>query len=692
MKLKLINKLLLVLISTLLVIQPLSGSIAKNSITINSSKGIQILSGKDSYEYEYENKDSKLGSLLTKEQKDILNQAKIVSSLINANDINLITNDGITLQGSQIQANTVNMMAQYLALISSKNSEQYSSFSDNSGLILRTIINQGYVKEEIVPSVINANEINLNGKKLLEDSLNADNLLKQISSEYELNDEQIIQIKAELNNKQWYDKTTTLSKMGMIIIQVVVTVLTMGAGATILGALNSAMQGAISSSINATVQSMISATISSITSQLTSALVSSVITGNKLDLNVEKILINSMKAAALAGLIEQIDTNLGYATTTSETLSYANKVSQQILHGFAKATVYGIDIETALLNSLGNVAFEYVGHELYSPNSAYSIQDYVPKTAIHSIIGGTIAKLSGGDFSQGAIATAVSHSVGEFIEKTLLNKAIVGELSNERAKEIIKAISSVVSGAVVLATHENVTDKELEIAKSMGESVVINNALKNFDDKVEFGKGLLEVVGTELLDILELVINNPNEVLENLSDLITTLENFDINNLDIEGYIKDTLTPEIADNLIAKLKNINSAISNNDIEYKGIEANQAGKDLGEVIATLSGFVGAKGLTKALKSSKADDVVEFLTHKTYNGKTANQLNKLVKTGKAPSGLGRIDTGKVKGEQLHIVIIDSKGKEHALNVDGTWKHGGVELTKKQKDWLINNGFKL
>ena len=114
MKLKLINKLLLVLISTLLVIQPLSGSIAKNSITINSSKGIQILSGKDSYEYEYENTNSKLGSLLTKEQKDILNQAKIVSSLINANDINLITNDGITLQGSQIQANTVNMMAQYL--------------------------------------------------------------------------------------------------------------------------------------------------------------------------------------------------------------------------------------------------------------------------------------------------------------------------------------------------------------------------------------------------------------------------------------------------------------------------------------------------------------------------------------------------------------------------------------------------
>ena len=36
---------------------------------------------------------------------------------------------------------------------------------------------------------------------------------------------------------------------------------------------------------------------------------------------------------------------------------------------------------------------------------------------------------------------------------------------------------------------------------------------------------------------------------------------------------------------------------------------------------------------------------------------------------------LDVGKVKGEQLHIVIRDKNGGKHALNVDGTWKHGGT-----------------
>ncbi|MBF7070129.1 hypothetical protein [Aliarcobacter butzleri] len=70
--------------------------------------------------------------------------------------------------------------------------------------------------------------------------------------------------------------------------------------------------------------------------------------------------------------------------------------------------------------------------------------------------------------------------MGEYLFKDLLKEVAKDNISEEYAEEIIKGVSSIISGAVVLATHENVTDKELEIAQSMGESVVENNSLKLF--------------------------------------------------------------------------------------------------------------------------------------------------------------------------------------------------------------------
>ena len=52
----------------------------------------------------------------------------------------------------------------------------------------RTIISKGYIKEEAVEAKVNAQQITLNGKTLLEDKLKPENLLKQLSSEYNLNE------------------------------------------------------------------------------------------------------------------------------------------------------------------------------------------------------------------------------------------------------------------------------------------------------------------------------------------------------------------------------------------------------------------------------------------------------------------------------------------------------------------------
>ncbi|MFK3835765.1 RHS repeat domain-containing protein [Microbacterium sp. NPDC087868] len=65
---------------------------------------------------------------------------------------------------------------------------------------------------------------------------------------------------------------------------------------------------------------------------------------------------------------------------------------------------------------------------------------------------------------------------------------------------------------------------------------------------------------------------------------------------------------------------------------------------------------------------------------------NQLNQQINRGQAPSGIRRVDTGKVTGDQQHVHF--SNGA--ALNVDGTWKHGVANLTRDQIAWLQRNGW--
>lgn len=74
---------------------------------------------------------------------------------------------------------------------------------------------------------------------------------------------------------------------------------------------------------------------------------------------------------------------------------------------------------------------------------------------------------------------------------------------------------------------------------------------------------------------------------------------------------------------------------------------------------------------------------------HNDCSPNQLNKAIRKGWTPRGITRVDVGKVKGEQTHVHL----GKKHALNRDGTWKHGGsIRLSNDQKKWLRENGWKL
>ncbi|MFZ6027927.1 MAG: RHS repeat-associated core domain-containing protein [Chloroflexota bacterium] len=69
-------------------------------------------------------------------------------------------------------------------------------------------------------------------------------------------------------------------------------------------------------------------------------------------------------------------------------------------------------------------------------------------------------------------------------------------------------------------------------------------------------------------------------------------------------------------------------------------------------------------------------------------TPNQMNQAILRGKAPAGVKQVHMPKVPGEQLHVHFTDGS----ALNIDGTWKHGGLELSNSQMEWLKQNGWKL
>ncbi len=67
---------------------------------------------------------------------------------------------------------------------------------------------------------------------------------------------------------------------------------------------------------------------------------------------------------------------------------------------------------------------------------------------------------------------------------------------------------------------------------------------------------------------------------------------------------------------------------------------------------------------------------------------NQFQKQVERGKTPKSVDRVDKGLGPHEQDHVHFKDGS----ALNRDGTWKHGGRELTKAESELLQQFGWTI
>ena len=468
-------------------------NIKADDLSVQSANGdIALLTAHYTNASHHEVRKSAIGSIFKKQVIENLSNDEVAKTIIDASKVTFKSPNGdIIMQGSDVQAEVVEIMTNALMLVSDKESYAKTSLDDSQGVMTRKIIDKGKIEESAVPATINAKEIMLNGKSLLDEKLTKENILQTISSEYELTHEQLIQVKAVLNSQEWDEESTSMTALGQIIVVAIVTVITMGsgsaaaaggttgatstisAGTAITGSLGIATEGVMGTAVAASIDAMII--------NIGTQLLTGVITG-ELDFDLEAALKSAVLAGALSAATNIIDLEMDYATQNSDgsialkNLDYGQKISREILHGLAKKAIYGGDIKAIMAESAGNVAFDYIAYDVYSENSKFpAIRDNIPKDVIHGLVGGALSELGGGDFSSGAVSTVVSHVVAEQIGDDLRRDVWLGKISREDALKQLQAITSVVSAAVVLATHENVTDEELAIAQSMGESVVEYN-------------------------------------------------------------------------------------------------------------------------------------------------------------------------------------------------------------------------
>jgi len=95
-----------------------------------------------------------------------------------------------------------------------------------------------------------------------------------------------------------------------------------------------------------------------------------------------------------------------------------------------------------------------------------------------------------------------------------------------------------------------------------------------------------------------------------------------------------------------------------------------------------------------KEQLLEDILDNLVGEIPAPKAASagNMQKQVEKGQAPRNVDRVDKGRGPFEQDHIHFEETKGKENALNRDGTWKHGGRPLSSDEQMWITKNGWNL
>ena len=354
---------------------------------------------------------SSFGGMIKNEYKYEKDNLKIKSSEITANNV-ILDAKTINLEASKLKANQIEITTDILNMISSKESLYENEFSNKGGIITATIENKGKIEEIVIPSTIEVNDKLIFNRQDITSQLEPDNLVKILSSQENLTNEQINLVKQIANSKEWHDKTTTLSGMGALIVTAVVTYLTAGAGAGIAGSLSGATAaGASATATQIATQAAVQAVIQSVTTQVSVQLASSAITGNKVDLDLDSIAKSAVTAGVLNyanGLVNGID-NLDKITKT---------VTNTTIQSGLQSVVFKTDFKDTLVSNLAmagtNLAFENVGDyevsKLKQGNTSWS-DGSLNKTLLHSLVGGTVSAIQNKDILSGVLSAGLREAL-----------------------------------------------------------------------------------------------------------------------------------------------------------------------------------------------------------------------------------------------------------------------------------------
>ncbi len=390
------------------------------------------------------------------------NSSIVGSSALKANQVNISSKE-LTLIGSKIEAESARITAEALTLISDKNSEYESHFSDTSGTLTRTIESKGFLRESAAPSTITAAKILFNqpeqsgeadgqGSQFNEQALRdlQDQLITQLSSEHNLTHEQITAVRATLENREWHDKTTTLSKMGSIIVRVISTV--------VAPQFSLAFEGA-SEAVNIA----ITAAVNSISEQFTSQLLTVALTGDSSNFDLDSLLKGAIQAGVTAGMTFEVngiiaDANLGYL---------GDKMASTVSNAAINTVVYGGSFEDNIINSaidqLGATGAGYIGDKLEAGELSNIIS--------HAVLGCALGEAKSGDCGAGAAGAAISATIAPHVKQMVDNGD--GTLDAQEKMEI-RAISQLATSIVV-----GLVDKDIDTAFYTATNEVENNYLNH---------------------------------------------------------------------------------------------------------------------------------------------------------------------------------------------------------------------
>ena len=365
------------------------------------------------------------GGINQQDTKDTTTQVK---SLLKAKHITLTSNK-INQVASDIEALKTEINTKVLNLISKKDTDYENHFKHTTGFITQTISTKGHIKEKEITSQIKTNKLILNDKditnkltplqndikeqidKKLSKELNTNSILKLLSSKYKLNQKEINQARAILNNKEWDESHTSLTKLGSLIVAITVSALTQGAGSSIVSSTTSTQVASFT-----TTQAIASASTQAVVNSLATQIATAAITGEKFKLDTKSLVKSAVSAGVLKGVGGALDSAQGIKGIKYSNLSLSQKIIKGITHATLNAgvnkAIYNTNFKDSLKSNLAtqatNIGFSYVGdysqHQELNENNSYFQEGGIGKVALHSIIGGIGAKLSGGEFKTGALS------------------------------------------------------------------------------------------------------------------------------------------------------------------------------------------------------------------------------------------------------------------------------------------------